>query len=421
MKIAYFFAYCGLRLFGFLIARLPNRTMHAFGRLAGWSAYYLHRSFRKKALSNLAIAYGDKKSERERRYIAKRSFQNLMITCLEFFCLKKMKGTLTKAITVEGMEEADVLLQKKQGLIFLTGHQANWEIPFLKATSRFPGVAIGRPIKNKWLYNWVLSIREMHGGKIVMPKNAIRQGMRALKEGKFLGIVGDQAVPDSPYAYPLFGTRAWTSSAPALLAYKMNCPIVVCCNRRKKQGYQLKGSHPIWPNLAAPMKEEVPRLMDEAMRFLETSIEEKPEEWMWVHDRWKQQGIDHVKREYRYGFILITLPPDPTAFLPLIPLVRQIYPRSFLTFFAPEHAVLPVEGCEIHHYTQETDLFMRDWRYQLVLDFYGSKKLRRHFKKLGAFKALDLPALQKIAPGLDLAETLKQALVKRECLRDVSI
>lgn len=421
MKIAYFLAYGGLRLFGHLIALLPTRLLHAFGRLAGRGAYYLHRSFRKKALSNLAIAYGDKKNEEERRQIAKRSFQNLMITCLEFFCLKKMKGKLIHAITIEGMEEADALLQKKQGVIFLTGHQANWEIPFLAATAYFPGVAIGRPIKNKWLYNWVLSIREMNGGKIVMPKNAIRQGMRALKEGKFLGIVGDQAVPDSPYAYPLFGTRAWTSSAPALLAYKMECPIVVCCNKRKGLGYQIKGSGPIWPNLANPMKEEVPRLMDKAMRFLETSIEEKPEEWMWVHDRWKQQGIDHLKREFRYGFVLITLPPDPAPYLPLIPLLRQIYPRSFLTFFVPENTPLSVEGCDVRTYSQEADLFVRDWRFQLVLDFYDSKKLRHHFRKLGAFKTLDWQAMQKIAPGLDRAETLKQALVKPECLKDVSI
>lgn len=421
MKLVYFLVYCCFRAFGWFISLLPYRIIHGFGKIAGSGAYHLHRSFRKKALANLAIAYGDKKNEEERKKIAKRSFQNLMITCLEFFRLKKSKGRFSEIVSIEGMDEADKLLQKKQGLIFLTGHQANWEIPFLAATSRFQGVAIGRPIKNKWLYNWVLSIREMNGGKIVMPKNAIRQGMRALKEGKFLGIVGDQAVPDSPYAYPLFGTRAWTSSAPALLAYKTGCPIVVCCNKRVGHRYHITGSLPIWPNLSNPIKEEVPRLMDEAMRFLEASIQRKPEEWMWVHDRWKQQGIDHVKREFRYGFILIILPPDPTPCLPLLPLLRKIYPRSFLTFFVPEHLELSIDGCEVRRYRSEQDLFVRDWRFQLVIDFYGSKKLCRHFRKLGAFKTLDVPKMQKMAPGLSFAETLKQALVKAECLKDVSL
>ncbi len=60
-----------------------------------------------------------------------------------------------------------------------------------------------------------------------MPKNAIRLGLKALKEGKFLGIVGDQAYPDSSYHFPLFGTRAWTATTPALLAYKSNSPLVV--------------------------------------------------------------------------------------------------------------------------------------------------------------------------------------------------
>ncbi len=77
------------RAVGWFISLLPYRTLHGVGRVLGVMAYYLHRSFRKKTLTNLAIAYGKTKSEEERRKIAKRAFQNLMITCLEFFRLKK--------------------------------------------------------------------------------------------------------------------------------------------------------------------------------------------------------------------------------------------------------------------------------------------------------------------------------------------
>lgn len=420
MQIIHFLTYCCFRAFGFIISLLPYRVLHAVGRWSGLGAYYLHRSFRKKALSNLSIAYGQTKSDKEQKRIAKRSFQNLMITCLEFFRLKRSKGKLSEIVSIEGMEEVNDLLQKKQGVVFLTGHQANWEIPFLAATDQFPGTAIGRPIKNKWLYKWILSIREMNGGKIIMPKNALREGMRALKEGKFLGIVGDQAFPDSSYSYPLFGTRAWTTSAPALLAYKTACPIVVCCTKRLGHHYTVSGSHLIWPDLSKPLKEEVPRMMDAAIHCLETSIRERPEEWMWVHDRWKQQGIDHVKRPFRHGFILVILPVDPDLYLPLIPLFRKIYPRSFLTFLAPSQANLSVEGCAVLAYNSEEDLFVQDRRFQFVLDFYDSKRLRRHFKKLGAARALNLTKMQKMVPGQPLAETIKQALVKAECLKDVS-
>ncbi len=386
--INYFF----LRFFGALVSWLPLPALHAFARFTGRCAFYLHRPFRKKALSNLAIAYGESKSESERKALACASFQNLMITLLEFFHFKKYHNRIEELVTLQKNSEVEALLEKKQGVIFLTGHQANWEIPFLALSHHFPGIAIGRPIKNRRLYNWVLSVREMNGGKIVMPKRAIKEGMRALKEGKFLGIVGDQAFPSSPYSYPLFGTRAWTASTPALLAYKTNCPLVVGTTKRVGHHYEIAGSAPIWPNQEAPMKEEVVRMMDLAMRHLEKSIQEIPEQWMWVHDRWKQQGIDHVKRIYRYGFILVILPKHPKK--EIIETLRKIYPRSFLTF------------------ADTKDLFQRDWRFQLVLDFYGSRKARRHFRKLGAFKTLALPQDK---------ERIIQTLVKPECRTTVSL
>jgi Kdo2-lipid IVA lauroyltransferase/acyltransferase len=410
----HFLIYCAFRAFGFFVSLLSYKALRHLGNFVGICAYHVHRPFRKKALANLAIAFGETKDEKERIRIAKHSFQNLMITLLEFFRFKKSHKKISEIATFEDNPELAALLNQKQGVVFLSAHQANWEIPFLALTDRYPGIAIGRPIKNKWLYKLVLSVREMNGGKIVMPKNAIRASIKALTKGEFLGIVGDQAYPESPYFYPLFGTRAWTASTPALLAYKTACPLVVGTTKRVEGRYVISGSNPIWPNLNAPMKEEVVRMMDEAMRCLEKSIAQIPGQWMWVHDRWKQQGIDHVKRKYRYGFVLITLPPDPQPFLKILPLFRAVYPRSFLTFFVPKGVSISLADCAVKEYVKESDLFVRDWRFQLVLDFYDSPKLRRHFLKLGAFKAL---ALKNMKQKNTLEETIRHKLIKPECLK----
>jgi KDO2-lipid IV(A) lauroyltransferase len=404
--------YLCFKSFGFFVSLLSYRSLHRLGNFAGLCAYYLHRSFRKKALANLAIAFGETKSEQERVEIAKKSFQNLMITCLEFFRFKKSCGKLSEIATLEENPAVEKLLENKQGVIFLTAHQANWEIPFLALTDRYSGIAIGRPIKNRRLYDLILSVREMNGGKIVTPKRAIHAGIKALSKGEFLGIVGDQAYPDSPYSYPLFGTRAWTASTPALLAYKTGSPLVVGTTQRLSGHYYIKGSSPIWPNLNLPIKDEIPRMMDEAMRHLEKSLSKNPEQWMWIHDRWKQQGIDHVKRKYRYGFVLITLPKNTLPFLEIIPLLRRIYPKSFLTFYVPKGCKIPLKECSVKEYEKEDDLFVRDWRFQLVIDFYNSKNLRTHFLKLGAFRALSLDDMPK---KNTLAETIAHKLVKPEC------
>lgn len=383
--LAYFF----VRIFGWIISLLPYRTIHAIGRIAGSAIYYVYTPFRKKAMSNLAIAYGTSKTEKQRAKLARQSFQNLMITCLEFFRLKKKD--LPKVIKMIEPDKVTSLQEKKQGIVFLSGHQANWEVPFLCINMLSPGgIAVGRPIKNPRIYKWVLSVREMNGGKIVMPRQAIKAGLKALRAGKYIGIVGDQAFPSSDYSYPLFGTRAWTTTAPALLAYKTKSPILVGITRRKSGYYEVSGSPLLWPNYDLPMKESVIELMDRSIAHLEQSIKDAPDQWMWIHDRWKQQGIDHVKRIYRYGFILVIIPSKEE--LELRERLKKVYPRSFLTFLTPED-----------------DLTIRDWRYQLVLDFVNLPKVRRHFKKLGAVKAIHLTK-----------ENLKHVLVKPECQHTVS-
>lgn len=406
--------YILLRILSEFLAVLPRRALFALGNGGGLLLYFFHREFRKKTMTSLSVAFGKTKGEKELKKIARASFQNLCITCLEFISLKKTK--VKKYIEAEGGEEIAELLKKKQGVVFVSAHQANWEIPFLMVTSLFPGIAIGRPIKNKRIYKWILSVRESYGGKIVMPKNALKSGLKALSEGNFIGIVGDQGFPSSSYNYPLFGTRAWTSTAPALLACRANAPLVAAMTRREGLKYVITCSPPIWPNPSEPLKEEVPRLMNEAMRYLEKSIEKRPSEWLWQHDRWKQQKIDHVKREYRYAFILVILPEDPSSLLPHLSLFDEIYPRGFITFLAPEKTSI---SKNVIHYKKREDLFLKDWRYQIVFDFYDDPKLRRHYKKLGAFQTLNLKKLEKISGEKEFPEILHKAICKDNAPRSL--
>lgn len=384
-------SYLLIRFFGFWIGLMPYRWIRGLGCALGSSIFWCYPPLRKKAMSNLAIAFGESRSEKERLCIARRSFQNLVITMLELFKIKK--SHLPSLICIREPEKVIALQEKGQGIVFLTGHQSNWEFPFLAINMLAPGgVAVGRPIKNRLLYRWILSVRQMNGGRIIGPKQAMKEGLRALRRGSYIGIVGDQALPESDYHYPLLGTRTWISTAPALLAYKTRSPIIVGIMRRIKSQYELSGSDPLWPDYTKPMKEAVTELMDRAMAHFEESIRGCPDQWMWIHNRWKQERIDHVERAYRYGFIFVILPslPDPD----IIPQLQRIYSRSFLSFHPPDIKSL---------------LQIRDWRYQLVLDFANLPTVRRHFCKLGAVKTLRLTK-----------QNMKYLLVKPECLHTVS-
>lgn len=390
-------SYILLRILTFPFMFFSYRRLHAWGNRLGIMAYYLMPKFRKRALSNLALAKDLGLTESEIIKIAKESFQNLMITCLEYPKLSHEKN-ITKIATCENPSQAEELL-KKQGIIFFCGHQANWEILFLEGTKRMPGVAIGRPIKNHHLYKWILSIREKNGGKVVPPKNAIKEGMRALKNKCFLGIVGDQGMPDSGFSSPFLGRLAWTSPIPAMLAIKMECPIIVAITKRIRGEYVIHYGDPIYPDPERLYEDEIKRIMMDALRDLETSIKEIPGQWLWQHNRWKQQSLDKIKRRYRHDAIAIVLPQEKELLhkiLPHLATFREIYPTEFIEIFVPaEYAdQIFLSDVEVRRYDKLDDILVNDYRPKLIFNFSKFSKIKAHFLNLSALEVVTLDHLK---------------------------
>jgi Kdo2-lipid IVA lauroyltransferase/acyltransferase len=199
-----------IRIITFPFQWMPYSWIRVSGRFVGIIGFYLMRDYRKRSLSNVALASSLAFSKKEILKTAKKSFQNLAINCLEYPKLAREKR-ISDVIHCENPETANALYAQGHGIIFFCGHQANWEVLFLDGTTRMKGIAIGKPVKNKRLYQWIVSIRERHGGTIIAPRNAVREGLRALRKGVFMGIVGDQGMPDSGYSFPFLGRRAWTS------------------------------------------------------------------------------------------------------------------------------------------------------------------------------------------------------------------
>ncbi len=397
---------------------LSYPAIHRTGQILGTAAYYLLPKFRKRTLSNLALAKSFCFTKEELIATAKCSFQNLMITCLEYAKLAKEKK-ISRIVHCENPEETTRLIHQKKAIIFFCGHQANWELIFLEGTSRIPCVAIGRPIKNTILYSWVLNIREKFGGKMIEPRNAVKEGFKAIKRGIPLGIVGDQGMPDSGFVSDFLGRKAYTSPLPAILSYRTGAPIVVATIRRTSGHYVIHYSDPIYPDVQAESEKEIARLMHHALELFETSIKEHPDQWLWQHNRWKQQSPGKVKRPFRQDAIQVCLPKEAAAFDQLQPHLstfRTIYPQEHLTFIVPEefkHAELPPDA-EYRYYRSHQELFCWDYAPKLLFNFSGIATLSKHFLKLSVFHALSLEDLQRLA-GASATDNLTQILHKALC------
>ncbi|MBI3508316.1 MAG: hypothetical protein HY069_01585 [Chlamydiia bacterium] len=410
--------YALIRLLVFPIGYLPLRWIRALGNVFGLLAFHLLHQYRKKTLSNLALAQNLHLSPAELIQIAKSSFQNLVINCLEYAkwdCVKSVQGI----IECENPEVAQALHDSGQGILFFCGHQSNWEALFLDGTSRMKGMAIGRPIRNRYLYQWIVSIREKFGGTLIEPRNAVRLGCMALRKGTFLGIVGDQGKPDSPYCFPFFGRRAWTSSAPAFLAYRTRSPIIFAETRRVKEGYRIRYSDPIWPDTSQSLETEMRSLMDRALTLLEQSIRQNPGEWLWQHNRWKQPTPHNARREFGYDCLAIILPPDPEPYLPALSILQEIYHSHFVILLVPkswQNRPL-MEASEIFYYETMEETLRLDYRSKFVFNFTNYAPIRSHYLNLSALHVFDVEDLKRRAPGqTNFTEIVKRSVCKEGTL-----
>lgn len=396
---------------------LSYRSIHKLGSFLGICLFYGSSTSRKRTLNNLSLASSLNLPTKELISLAKRSLQNVMITCLEYPRLATEKN-IHRLVHCENPEEVEALYSTGISPIFFCGHQANWELFFLEGTTRMKGVAIGRPIKNQLLYNWALRIRQKYGGKIIPPKEAVWAGLRALKAGSFLGIVGDQGMPESGLCSLFLGRKAWTSPIPALLAYKTGFPIIVATMKRKKATYLIRYSKPIWPNRNASLQKEVQRMMEKALSILENSIIEQPDQWLWLHNRWKQQSLKKIKRQFRFESICVIMPKEKSLFEKIasdLKAFREIYPHEFITLKIPQDYSVQTQDMQVEYYVKEDDILQSNFYYKLIYNFSPYTRLCRYFLKFSAFQVISLEQLYRLGSTRDdqpFAQVLKRAVLR---------
>ncbi len=407
---------CGLI---FSMKHLPHRLLLKMGKGLGKLTFYTIADLRKTALTNLALAFPTY-SYQERYRLAKASIEHTVTTFLELFAMEGLikdidslislvtaeetpQGfPLEELMTKQELEETFSELDQGKGGILFSGHQANWELPFLFVTKRYPGIAIAKPIKHARLSKKIFSIREAFKGKIVTPEKGMRSSLEALHKGQLVGIVGDQALLMSSYSYPLFGSPAFTTTSPALLAYKTGRPVIAVSVSRQEKGYRIVLSKKLYADKTLPMKESVNLLMDRMMAFLEKGIAQQPEQWMWMHKRWKQKLQTKFKKAYAYSHLLVVIKSHEVP-SPLLSQLAQLYSGAEITLAIQEsnsHYVLPAKLGFSKAFTFQTWDQLKELPncYPAVFDFLGIPSyIKKSFLNTGSKAVYTKEQFQKDA------------------------
>lgn len=280
------------------IARtIPFRGIRLIGNFLGDVLFFMVSKRRNIAIDNLRHAYSGEKDSDEINEIARKSCRSFIYTFLEIVkfrylftgpdVLEKMKSY---ADNLDGLfNKAKKIHDESGGCIFVTPHLGNWEVlPHVCSVADIPLAIVARPLDNEYLEKLIFSSRTVEGQFIIPKKNALFVLQRTLQKGTSIGMLPDQSTMKG-LLVNFFGRPATTTPVPAVLAVTYKRPVVVVAACRKDD-FRYEGfvSDPIWPAEGyRSEKEEIFRITQEISRSMESVIRKFPEQYLWMHNRWK--------------------------------------------------------------------------------------------------------------------------------------
>lgn len=279
-----------LTLFGSWVAR--RSSLRAGWRVADTCAYlviHLVPGRQRMADANIAAAFPEM-SPRERYLVRRDSVRNICRTMMELLRLPAMTPEdLKSLVKVDDLEPLATALADGRGALIVSAHYGNWEwLGARLAADLEPMTAIARDAAHGTTASLINLARESHGMKVI-GREDLREMVRVLRSGKMLGIVPDQHALQGGELLEFMGRPAWTFTGPALLAARTGAHVFPCfCVRNFSTGdFTLE----IGPEVEMLDSGDRPAdLIANTRRItaaIEQAIRRHPEQWLWLHDRWK--------------------------------------------------------------------------------------------------------------------------------------
>lgn len=288
--IQYSAEYLLVRLFAAVFHVLGPRLGLPLARALGRLIYHLDGRHRRIALENIRLALGEALSEPERRRTICRAYQNLAMNMAElcFFHRAVRPETLENFIQFTNTQLLQEALAGGRGVLLVSGHLGNWELASCAVSMRITAChSVARALKNPKVDAWLNERRRQSGGHVIPKDGALRTLVRRLREGKLLVFLLDQHAGDKGIPATFFGRTAYTFDSVATLSRRFRVPVIFGFGRRVggRFFHEVRFVERIDPGEAS-----VAELTERYNRLLEEAVREIPDQWLWMHRRWKESS-----------------------------------------------------------------------------------------------------------------------------------
>lgn len=327
--------YCGAAMLDFVVyllyraglaiaAATPLRLLFAVGQFLGFSAWLSSRKYRCLAQRNIAIAFADEKNSREMRRLVRRHFQRLGANILCSVKLTAMPPEkILQRVEVDNIEAMDREFRAGVPVVLVLSHLGTWEL-FAQLMPKFVGyvrnASVYQRLGNRFIDAHVRRTRAQTGLELFNRQQGFQPVIDLLRSGGGVGVLSDQHAGDHGVWTPFFGRLASTSPLPALLAKRTRAALIAA-------GVYTIGParwRMVFTERFDPPEADasIAALTSEINHIIEQQIRVAPEDWFWVHNRWKTPQPNFLLAQYKRG---VYLPPgvSPQDLKPFEILIRS--------------------------------------------------------------------------------------------------
>ncbi len=300
--VVYLFYRVGLAI----AAALPMRLLFAIGQFLGLCAWLVSGKYRHLAERNIAIAFANEKSPREIRRLARHHFQRLGANLI---CSAKLTAMspekILQRVEVENIEAMDREFRAGVPVVLVLSHLGTWEL-FAQLMPKFVGyvrnASVYQKLGNRFIDAHVRRTRGETGLELFDRQQGFQPVIDLLRSGGGVGVLSDQHAGDHGLWTPFFGRLASTSPLPALLAKRTRAALIAA-------GVYTTGParwRMVFTERFDPPKADasIAALTSEINQIIEQQIRVAPEDWFWVHNRWKTPQPNFLLTQYKRGVYL---------------------------------------------------------------------------------------------------------------------
>ena len=290
----YYFFYFILYLFSLL----PFSILYLISDFAYFIIYYIIGYRKKIVFHNLDIAFPEK-STAEKKKIAKQFYKNLTDTFIETIKMLSISERAFSKMTTINLDGPIALAKKGKSIQFHSGHQFNWEIAnwVISKNMPIPFVGVYMKISNKAFNKIFFDLRSKKGTVLVSTHEFKSRMHQLLNKQYSIGLAADQnpGNPDNAFWLNFFNKPVPFVTGPDKAAIKNNTAVVFVKLEKIKRG-RYKFSTEIITENAAEMQEGALTIL--YRDFLEKSIQENPDNYLWSHRRWRWDYQDQFSNKW---------------------------------------------------------------------------------------------------------------------------